>query len=443
MPELEALIERLTNDATLRQRGEEATRQAAVNPVLRALGWDTGNLDEVDPEYSDRSGGRVDYCLRYGGRDLVLIEVKRAGSELEEHQRQLLQYAFGVGAELAVLTNGLDWWLYLPVVPGRSWEQRRFARIDFREQPAADAASALRRFIGHDASVRGTAPAEARSEFDRQERDRRVRASLPEAWGRVLRDPRVHDLLVMEVEELSGHPPEAETIAGFLRGISGGVSVVATPTAPLQPPISEPAEATTSGQKAAVTRQKRMEDLLGPEKHDWEYVRAGHAPDGVQSVSGAQLKAYHVLRDRRTGNEVLVGRGEMIKYAGVEPPLSEPEAPGKSGRRSKTPSVPPAAFLLDGARYEVTSWRQMLVRLSEELVRKEGPSFTERVLPLKGRKRAYFSRQPDDLFEPLRIAGSDLYVEGNLSALRAERIARLTLIAVRGTDDGFDIELAE
>ena len=69
--------------------------------------------------------------------------------------------------------------------------------------------------------------------------------------------------------------------------------------------------------------------------------------------------------------------------------------------------------------------------------------FAERVLPLRGRKRAYFSRQPGDLFEPLRIAGSDLYVEGNLSALRAQQIARLTLIAVRGTDDGFDIELAE
>ena len=64
---LETLIARLAKDDTLRRRGEEATRQAAVNPVLRALGWDTENLDEVDPEYSDRSGGRVDYCLRDGG----------------------------------------------------------------------------------------------------------------------------------------------------------------------------------------------------------------------------------------------------------------------------------------------------------------------------------------------------------------------------------------
>ena len=433
---LEALIARLAKDDTLRRRGEEATRQAAVNPVLRALGWDTENLDEVDPEYSDRSGGRVDYCLRGRGRNLVLVEVKSAGTDLDRHQEQLLRYAFGVGVPLAVLTNGLNWWLYLPVVRGRTWEERRFARVDFWKQDAAGAAADLDRFLNRDASVSGAAFDEAELEFQHQVRDRDVRALLPEAWGRVLRDPRVHDLLVTKVEELSGHPPARETVAGFLRGISGGVSVVATPTASLQPPVSEPAEATTSGQRAAATRQKRMEDLLGPEKHDWEYVRAGHAPDGVQSVSGAQLKAYHVLRDRRTGNEVVVGRGEMIKYAGVEPP-------GTAKGRRKSPSVSPAAFVLDGVRHEVPSWRQMLVRLSEELVRKEGPAFTERVLPLRGRKRAYFSRQPGDLFEPLRIAGSDLYVEGNLSALRAQQIARLTLVAVRGSDDGFDIELAE
>ena len=70
--ELEALITRLANDRTLLQRGEAATRQAAVNPTLRALGWNTDNLDEVDPEFEDSRGGKVDYCLRYQGTALVL-----------------------------------------------------------------------------------------------------------------------------------------------------------------------------------------------------------------------------------------------------------------------------------------------------------------------------------------------------------------------------------
>ena len=380
----------------------------------------------------------MDYCLRHRGRDLVLVEVKKASATLGEHQRQLLQYAFGVGAELAVLTNGLAWWLYLPVVPGRSWEQRRFARIDFREHAVADVASALRRFLERDASVRGTAIEEAWMEFRSQERNRRVRDALEPAWVQVLSDPQspLAALLSEKVEAISGHPPEPETIAEFLSGRAGSGGKAALPPSPAQPQISVPAEENTSGQKAAATRQKRMEALLGSKTHDWEYVRAGHAPNGVQSVTGARLKAYHVLRDRRTGDEVLVGRGEMIKYAGVEPP-------GTAEGKRKSPSVPPAAFVLDGVRHEVPSWRQMLVRLSAELVTKEGTAFAERVLPLRGRKRAYFSRQPTDLFEPLRIVGSDLYVEGNLSAVRARQIARLALNAVRGSDAGFEIVLAE
>ena len=155
--DLEALIVRLANDAeALLQRGEAATRQAAVDPILRELGWDTSNLDEVDPEYSIRSGGKVDYSLRHGSRDLVLVEAKSAGTAFgEREESQLLRYAFGIGVKLAVLTDGLVWWLYLPMVPERTWEQRRFARIDFRDWRAADAASLLYRFLNRDATVDG------------------------------------------------------------------------------------------------------------------------------------------------------------------------------------------------------------------------------------------------------------------------------------------------
>ena len=67
------------------QGAEQATREMAVNSVIAALGWDTFNPDEVDREYSVR-GGRVDYCLRAPGRNLVLIEVKGAGTELDDHE---------------------------------------------------------------------------------------------------------------------------------------------------------------------------------------------------------------------------------------------------------------------------------------------------------------------------------------------------------------------
>ena len=105
MSDLAELVERLASSESLSQSVEEATRQAAVLPALDALGWDWRDLDEVAPEYVVR-GGRVDYCLRLHGQPAVLIEVKRTGKDLTEHQEQLLRYAFAEGAPLAALTDG-------------------------------------------------------------------------------------------------------------------------------------------------------------------------------------------------------------------------------------------------------------------------------------------------------------------------------------------------
>ncbi|MYI82707.1 MAG: hypothetical protein F4056_05150 [Chloroflexi bacterium] len=66
-------------------------------------------------------------------------------------------------------------------------------------------------------------------------------------------------------------------------------------------------------------------DLLDPKKHEWEWIREGYDPVGVKSVTNWTLKEFHVIRDKATGNELMVGRGEMIKYAGVTPP-KKPQA---------------------------------------------------------------------------------------------------------------------
>ena len=225
---LEALLARLAA-IDFSQTSEQATREMAVNPVIGALGWDTFNPGEVAREHPVR-GGKVDYCLRGPMGALVLVEVKRTGTELSEHQEQLLRYAFDEGVPLAALTDGLVWWLYLPTAAG-SWEQRRFSRVGFREQDAADAASAMQRFLGREGLVGGTALDEARREFESQERDRRVRVALEHAWERVISDPQglLRDLLAETVEEISGHLPDRETVTEFLQGVSGSGSTAAPP----------------------------------------------------------------------------------------------------------------------------------------------------------------------------------------------------------------------
>lgn len=373
--ELEDLIARLTNDGSLLERGETATRQGAINPVLRALGWDTSNLEEVDPEFSDRSGGQVDYSLRGNGRDLVLLEAKRARERLDGHQDQLLGYAFRLGVQLAVLTNGLDWWLYLPMVPERTWEERRFRSVDFRASRAADVADELDRFLNRDKVIRGDALREAQHEFESQERDRRVRAVLQDAWQEVLADSDglLRDLLAETVKARSGHQPDPGTISAFLSGIGG------TEDAGAVPPPPAPQEARRQPRRRA--------------KQPRESARTRNTPS---SSSASSFTGRH-----------------------------------------------PAAFWLDGVRHDVARWRAILQGVSELMVAEAGPDFAQRVADLRGRKRVYFSRQPEDLFAAVPLANSDLFVEGNLSANDCVRFSRRVLVAVRGNDDGFRIELAE
>ena len=235
LADLEALLARLAV-IDFSQISEQATREMAVNPVIGALGWDTFNPGEVAREHPVR-GGKVDYCLRGPRGALVLIEVKRTGTDLSEHQEQLLRYAFDEGVPLAALTDGLFWWLYLPTAAG-SWEQRQFSRIGFREQDAAVAAAAMHCFLSREGLVGGTALDEAQREFDSQGRDRRVRATLQEAWRQVLCDPEnlLPELLAEKVEEISGYLPDRETVTEFLQGVSGGGS----PAAPPPPVVVKP-----------------------------------------------------------------------------------------------------------------------------------------------------------------------------------------------------------
>ena len=225
MPDVEALaarITRLANDETLLRRREQATRQAAIDPVLRDLGWDTSNLEEVDPEYDIRSEGRADYSLRHRGDDLVLIEAKKAGESLDAHQDQLLRYAYGVRINLAVLTNGLNWWLYLPRA-NADWEQRRFLSVGFgKDEPeATQAAADLWRFLSREKVVSGEALKEAETEFNKLERKRRLTGALPTAWSQLLTEPDelLVEILQTKTADIVGSRPDEvdkEAVSDFL-----------------------------------------------------------------------------------------------------------------------------------------------------------------------------------------------------------------------------------
>ena len=489
---LEALIARLA-EIDFSQSSEQDTREIAVNTVIRELGWDTLDRDEVSREYSVR-GGRVDYCLRNQARDLVLIEVKRAGTDLTEHQEQLLRYAFDQGASMAALTDGLVWWLYLPMEKV-SWEQRRFARVSFREQQSADAAAALYRFLNRNGVTGGEAHKEAKREFESQERDRRVRAALQNAWEKVLGDP---DSLLREelsdtVEEISGYPPDRQMIADFLQGVLGtrnsgpqvsqrGLPLVLGDEVALRPDskkqAASEADAAAAAAKPGRKRTKRGSGVnfepngVTPKMRDGtkqaalrDALRYGATLDDLSAVTtkangepwppSAVISALHYdVRKHGYGVRTTFDSGDADKprYWLIEPngacnaptdasnavetSIGESWRKGGGNRRL-------VGFRLDGTYHEEANSRRMLLRICEMLAQQFGPVFVERASKLRGREKPLFSSSPEELRDPLRISGTPLYVEGNIDSPRAERIARQTLQEVRGSDGGFRVDRAE
>ena len=110
-------VERIISSVTLQSLDESASKQGVVLRLLSLAGWDIFDVSEVVPEYTV-GNRRVDYALRPESPNPVFIEVKRPGENLDGHQHQLLQYCFHQGVQLAVLTNGRTWWLYLPLQAG-------------------------------------------------------------------------------------------------------------------------------------------------------------------------------------------------------------------------------------------------------------------------------------------------------------------------------------
>ena len=79
-----------------------------IEPILRQLGWNTSNPDEVRPGYSVKHR-RADYALLINNTAKVFIEVIKGGKALQRRQKQLLRDVFHHGVEITVLTNLKTW----------------------------------------------------------------------------------------------------------------------------------------------------------------------------------------------------------------------------------------------------------------------------------------------------------------------------------------------
>lgn len=95
---------------------ETRTRQVLVDPLLRALGWDVADPEQVTLEFLVRVAdgiGYADYALRVDGDIKVIVETKSFNTELDlKVLRQGLNYCQKGDIPYLATTNGIQWNIY-------------------------------------------------------------------------------------------------------------------------------------------------------------------------------------------------------------------------------------------------------------------------------------------------------------------------------------------
>jgi hypothetical protein len=100
----------------LLSKSEAMTRYVLIDPVLRALGWDTENPELIRAEYSPGQGS-ADYALLENGQPMAFVEAKPLSHSLDQGVLQSINYCVQAGTPFFIITDGVRWELYQTHAP--------------------------------------------------------------------------------------------------------------------------------------------------------------------------------------------------------------------------------------------------------------------------------------------------------------------------------------
>ncbi len=223
--ELKSAIERIRS--TPFPDNERAVEIKVILPLLGALGWDVHGA-EVRYQYKvsgtrSRSQGVVDIALLGARGALCFIEAKNTDERLDNHVSQLLGYAFYEGVVLCALTNGREWWLYLPREGGKP-ETRRFSQLNLEADTSDDLAEQMQLFLAKNNLESGQA--------ERAGKERLLGSRERDIWQQMLERP--HRGLVQtitdHIEQETGTRPSQSRVAALLSETRFGAVVLGSDT---------------------------------------------------------------------------------------------------------------------------------------------------------------------------------------------------------------------
>jgi len=99
------------------------------------------------------------------------------------------------------------------------------------------------------------------------------------------------------------------------------------------------------------------------------------------------------------------------------------------------------SFSLDGKRYEVKSWKAMLLKLCDAVLPKNKKDEQEVLFTLSTPQREYFSKNPYQFLAGEKIPGTNIYVDTNLSARDVVELSHKMLMLFGRKESDLSIEV--
>jgi len=309
----------LTRATQLRdsKMGNEAnTKALLIDPVLRALGWDTEDLDVVQREVKVYEGTYLDYALLVPGGTKLYLEAKGLGEKLDDKKfiAQTVNYANNDGVVWCILTNGVQYRVFKTNEPV-AMDRKLLLEVDLRDesQPMPDRLRQLRT-VSREAVASGELDALGERVFS----DSRVRDALSQLAG----DP-PPELLTMLATRL-GHPSVPEEILrrSLVRILDGERTVTPTPSAGILPQTPTP-RPVVGPARPPKRKEYELEHHLGGRssliRELFESVDDLAEPLGGD-VSRRIRKLYiGYFRGKRSFFTVEVQRARLLLYLSLDP----------------------------------------------------------------------------------------------------------------------------
>ena len=375
--EIETFIKELKSNKKLERFDEASTKQAVVLRLFSFLGWDIFNVDEVYPDYSVNSHS-IAYALRVKNTNKIFIDVKRVGEKLDNYQKPLLNLASGENVEIAILTNGVLWWFYLPRSDGNS-QEKWFYSVDLLKQKEDTFVAQIIDLLSKNKVVKGQA-LKAAETLNKNKNQKIASNVIPEAWNKIISQPNMIfvELLRESTEKICGCKVETKLVERFLEKHLDKWLVTSRPTTSSAPP-PKVIEVSSLEKKSSLNASDVSRHKLN-----------------ASDVSRHKLNASDVSRHKLNASDVSGHKSNKT--------LNKPESYIDKEIKSYT---------FNGKTNPARYWEDLLTGLCDYFAAIHSKDF-EKVLWISGEDKTYFSRYSDQLRIPEKIKGSDIYVETKL-----------------------------